>query len=152
MTNADVIVPTGGVLGVANASSATAGNVGQVISSLIPNGSSISLGNGTAANVTSIILTAGDWDVSGTVSFAAGAATITQMTAGMSTSTGTLPTDGTEGYSDASITTSTLTNSITLTPIQVNVNASTTVFLVGKCAFSAGTVREFGFIRARRMR
>jgi hypothetical protein len=60
---------TGGValLGTSTNDSASSGYVGQLISSVVTSGSLVSLTNATAANITSISLPAGDYDVYGNV-------------------------------------------------------------------------------------
>src|SRR5216684_1358028 len=61
--------------GTATNDNAAAGKVGEYISSTIATGSSVTLTTNTTANVTSISLTAGDWDVTGAVDFTFGATT-----------------------------------------------------------------------------
>jgi predicted nucleic acid-binding protein len=55
--------------------SAAAGKVGEFITSNIVVGSAVALTTGTAANVTSVSLTAGDWDVCGEVDLSTAATT-----------------------------------------------------------------------------
>jgi len=65
--------------------SATAGNVGEYVESVIVTGSSTALTTATAKTVTSISLTAGDWDVDTVVHFnPAGTTTITALIGGLS--------------------------------------------------------------------
>jgi hypothetical protein len=137
---------------VTDGSSAAVGDVGEVISSLVASGSAISLSTGTAANITSISLTAGDWDVSGVSSFAGASATMSQTVGGISTTSATLPTDGTQIYSADQTVALSVTNAVSIFPKQITVSTATTVYLVGKVTFSAGTVTGFGAIRARRVR
>jgi hypothetical protein len=142
-----------GITGRINGAATAASYIGEVFSSLIPTGSSVALTTGTAANITSISVTAGDWEISGNVNFAGTTATITQEQAGISNGTSaTIPTDGTEVSSAPNIVAASLINSITLPPKQVNVSTTTTIYLVGTATFSAGTVRGYGSIKARRTR
>lgn len=140
------------IVGVTTGSAAAAGNVGQVISSAIASGSAVSLTTATGANVTSISLTAGDWDVSGNVNFAASTATVTGASGGVTSTSATVPTDGTEVYSGVQVTLVSENDSVTIPHKQINVSSTTTIYLVGKCTFSAGTVGAFGAITARRVR
>src|SRR5574337_1898836 len=79
------------ILGTTTNDDAAAGYIGEVISSNIAVGSAVSLSSGTIANITSISLTAGDWDVYGWASSnVAGTTTITQFAAGGSTTTADL--------------------------------------------------------------
>jgi hypothetical protein len=138
--------------GVTDASAGAAGTLGEVISSAVASGSAVTLTNASAWNVTSISLTAGDWDVRGNVNFSASSATVTGTVGGISTTSATLPTDGTEVYSGVQVTLLSETDSVTMPPKQINVSATTTVYLVGKSTFSAGSVTAFGSINARRVR
>ena len=71
---------------------------------------------------------------------------------GLTTTTATLPTDGTEAYSAVLLTTGTGTDSITLDRKRINVSGTTTVYLVGQATFSVGTAGGFGSLTARRVR
>lgn len=140
------------LVGVTSGSAATAGNVGEVISSTVGSGSAVSLTTATATNITSIMLTAGDWDVEGNINFALVAATTTATEGGVSLSSNTMPADGTEVYSGVLSTIVTDTDGLTLPRKVVNVSSTTTVYLVGEVTFSAGTAAGFGSITARRVR
>lgn len=142
----------GELLGVTNASGATTGYYGEVLSGKIASGSAQALQTTVATNVTSLSLSAGDWDVSGNINFTGTASTITATSGGITTTSVTVPTDGTEVFSGVVTTLITETDSITIPRKQINVSSTTTVYLVGKCTFSAGSVSAFGSITARRMR
>jgi hypothetical protein len=143
---------TGGIVGTTAAGNATAGNLGEYVPSLIASGSAVSLTTATAANVTSISLTAGDWDVGGNVNFTETTSTVTARSAGISTTTATLPTDGSEAYCGVQSTLTSEINTISLPRKRINVSSTTTVYLVGSATFSAGTCAGFGTITARRVR
>lgn len=147
ITNASV-----DIRGVSGGIAASAGFVGEVISSLVASGAATSLTTATAKNVTSISLTAGDWDVSGNINFIAATATTTSTSGGITTTSATVPTDGTEVFSGVQVTLLSGNDSITIPRKQINVLTTTTVYLVGSCTFSAGAVTAFGSISARRIR
>lgn len=126
--------------------------VGEFVSSAIASGSAVSLTTATAANITSISLTAGDWDVEGNVNFSASTATVTGTSAGISSTSATLPADGTEAYSGVQVTLVSEVDSVTMPRKRISIAGTTTVYLVGKSTFSAGTVTAFGSISARRVR
>jgi hypothetical protein len=135
---------------------AAAGYVGQSLSSLIPSGSAVSLTTATPANVTSILLTAGDWDVSGSVTYVAATASAAVSSAwesGINTTSATLPTDGTEAFFGiaAVIATTSFNTSLAIPRKIINVSSSTTVYLVAEATFTAGTVTAYGNITARRV-
>ena len=71
---------TGGVPihGTGTNDSAAAGYVGEVIESNVPIGSAISISAGVAANITSITLTAGDWDIWGGVTLLPAGSTVSR--------------------------------------------------------------------------
>ncbi len=144
--------PSGGILGVITNSNPTAGHVGEVISSAVAVGSHVSLTTATAANITSISLTAGDWLVSGNANFDSSAATVTATTASIGSTSATLATDGTEGYSNAQTTILSGTDTVTLPSKRISLSGTTTVYLVGQVTFSAGTANGFGSISAVRIR
>jgi hypothetical protein len=73
-TFAGKIIPSAGIVGTATNDNATAGNVGEFTSVNSPTGGTATPGSsGTFVNVASISLTAGDWDVSGTLHVVTGA-------------------------------------------------------------------------------
>lgn len=143
---------SGGIVGTTAAGNATAGNLGEYASTLVPVGSAVSLTTATTANVASVSLTAGDWDVEGSVNYVATAATVTTKEGAISATSTTLPTDGSEVYSAVQATTTTVTDGLTLPRKRINVSGTTTVYLVAQATFSAGTVTAFGTINARRIR
>jgi len=116
----------------------------------------VSLTTATPTNVTSITLTAGDWDVSGSVNYVANtasAAVSSVWEVGINTTTATLPTDGTEAFFGiaAVIATTSFNTSLAIPRKIINVSASTPVYLVAEATFTAGTVTAYGNITARRV-
>jgi hypothetical protein len=142
----------GSIFGTAFADNAAAGGIGEFVQALLASGSATSLTTATAKNITSISLTAGDWDVSGNINFSAGTATVTGTAGGISTMSATLPTDGSEVYSGVQVTLLSETDSVTLPRKRISIATTTTVYLVGRSTFSAGSVSGFGQINARRVR
>lgn len=139
-------------VGVTDASSATAGNVGEVVSALKAVGSAQALQTTVPTNITSISLTAGDWDVEGNASFVGTTATVTATAAGIVTTANTIPADGSEVYSGVTVTLVSETDGVSLPRKRVNVSGTTIVYLTGRCTFTAGSVLAFGSINARRVR
>lgn len=135
--------------------SAAAGNIGEYISSTVVLGSAVSLTNNTPANVTSISLTAGDWDVSCTLNL-----TTVNITTGsvniigsISTTTATL--DGTDTReSSLPLGSGPIGGSarIVVGPSRFSLSATTTIFMVAEVSFTGGSCSAYGTIRARRMR
>ncbi|MBI5689243.1 MAG: hypothetical protein HZC55_04040 [Verrucomicrobia bacterium] len=139
------------ILGTTSNDNAPTGWPGEYISSTLAFASRITLTTGTAANITSISLTAGDWDVDGVVSIGGTGATMSYIAGGSSTTSA-----GLIEHQFTQIHLNTVSASVTSkTPIPMHrysVSSTTTVYLVIECGFSAGTIEAYGRIRARRAR
>jgi hypothetical protein len=137
---------------VGSTSAISAGNVGEIISSVIASGSAISLTTATPADITSIALTAGNWDIWGNVSFIGGTGTTFTFLAGWINSTSaTMP--------DSSLISSlgisgTITNSSSVGFCVPSFNlllaSPATFYLSVTSAFAVSTLTACGGIYARR--
>lgn len=132
--------------------SAASGKIGEVVSALVAIGSPVSLTTTVVANVTTISLTAGDWDVEALCSFTETTATVSARVGGISSASATLPTDGSEGYCGVQSTLTSEINSITLPKKRVSLSGTTTIYLAVKATFSAGSCGGFGYLIGRRIR
>lgn len=138
--------------------SATAGDKGEYISASVASGSAVSLTTLTTANVTSISLTAGDWDVSGVVAFQGGATTVVQyIQSGINTTSATLPAADTGRLASETQNGGTPFNVVSvltkhLAPTRISVSGTTTVYLIANASFTVSTCSAYGFIGARRAR
>ena len=144
-----------GIKGTTLADSAQAGSIGETITSTVLAGAAVALTTVVSANITQIILTAGDWDVWATAAFAAaGGTTVSSIAAGISTTTATLPTIPGAGASFvlAATLTAGATQAHPVGMTRINVSTTTTVFLVANAAFAVSTMGAYGFIGARRVR
>src|ERR1700716_2012808 len=80
VTGAQAALTAGQLPGEPAAGSATAGNVGEYIESVVVSGSAVALTTGVDKTITSISLTAGDWDIDAVANFGPAATTnITQL-------------------------------------------------------------------------
>ena len=137
---------------------ASAGKLGEVISSAVASGSAVSLTTGVAADATSITLTAGDWDVWGQICFIPGATTsITQYQGGINTTSATLPTAETVAaarlaFDIAAVVSGVSVQSFPLVAARLSLASSTTVYLIGRATFTISTMGAFGKIIGRRRR
>lgn len=151
-TFSGAIVPSGGITGVTNGSAAAAGAIGQILSA---SAGPIALTSGATPNViTSIVLTAGDWDVWGMAQInPAGTTTMTVFQGGIGTSSSTQPSINTGsvflqdlaggfGAGQAQI--------AALAPWPENVSTSTTVYCLITASFSVSTANGFCQLYARR--
>lgn len=137
---------TAGIVGTTTNNSAAAGSVGEYIQA---NASGVGLTSNTTANVTSISLTAGDWDLGGGISIIGSVANITDATGGANTTSATFGGFGTF----FELTAAAFTNASQAIPRQrILISTTTTVFLVARAIFLTGTVAASGLIHARRVR
>ena len=140
--------------GVTDASSAAAGVIGEVLSSEIASGVAVSLTSTISANVTSLSLSAGDWDVWAVVIFKpAGTTTSTKFAVGVSTTSNTLPTaPNGGGYDETNVSVVAGLQTTLKMRLRVNVSVATPVFLVANTTFAVSTMGGYGGIYARRVR
>lgn len=140
---------------------AVAGFIGEFVTSTVATASAVSLTSTTAANVTSISLTAGDWDVSWVVDFKPGATTsVTLMAGSISLTTATHNTQaggsgiGTEAFIIEDIAANVLAADFSQVGpvVRCSFSSTQTVYLVASSTFSVSTMGAYGTIRARRVR
>lgn len=149
------------IVGVTNGSSAPAGSVGEVISSTIALGSAVSATSNVVLNITTISLTAGQWEVCGSaavtgtggavVTIIRGAVSLTSATAVLgnmaidhaAASVGSQPTK-TQGSDSMPV--------VSFGDAIINVSATTTVYLCGLVAFTTQPMSMYGKIVATRIR
>lgn len=145
-----------GIVGTTTNNNAQAGSVGEYVESVIANASQIALTSGVEANVTSISLTAGDWDVWGICYYQAAAGTLTSeyrcsvsttSATGVSSNTGLLGLLVGTNAAPASI-----INSVQTPMTRISVSSTTTVYLVIQSTFTVSTQGGYGALRARRRR
>ena len=131
---------------------AESGRIGEYISANVAAGSAVSLASNVAKNVTSISLTAGDWDVSGNVAFTI-SSSCNNVQSWISTTSASRPAPPNGGAFNeiagpSSVTGTTLPTGTT----RLSLSGTTTVYLSTIVLFSTGTVSAYGFIGARRAR
>lgn len=145
----------GQFLGTTTNDNAVAGRVGEYIEATVASASAIILTTGAALNMTSISLTAGDWDVTGAIYFNLGGATsITRLIASLSTTTNTL--NLAPGYfadwEQAAAVPGGNQISKSVSSQRFSLASTTTIYLVGFAVFTAGPATEWGKLSARRVR
>lgn len=147
---------TQGIVGTTTNDSAAAGNVGEAVRSYLASGSAVnSTGSTNWDNLTSISLTAGDWDITGQGVFSLGTATgLTRQIVAVSTNSGGTTTDHVHGdnENDAFLATSSATGIAVVAAYRLSINSTTTVYLKARHSFSGGTPSAYGRISARRVR
>ena len=156
---------TGGIVGTATNNNASAGSVGEYVCAQVWNGGSpsgcatnsstpVSLSTGVTTNVTSISLTAGDWDVSGQVAIVpAASTTVPNSFGGSSTTSATIDVSGTYWQFAPGGTAPAGANYTFAIPTRrISIASTTTIYLVANASFTVSTCTATGFIRARRIR
>ncbi len=132
----------------------TAPPAGFIGEQLTANATSVSLSNNTAKTITSVVLTPGVWDISGSVFFFNSGVT-TSISAGISTTNNTMPA-GNAGINLQTVTppagtTTSLVMGFSVPLLRALVSTNTTYYLVGLTLFSGGTSTENGYITATRV-
>lgn len=127
-------------------------NLGQYVESQVAQGSAVALTTNTTANVTSITLPAGDWNIFGVVSFIPAASTsITVLNGGSSQTSATLDVLGTSfGFTQAAVVPTAVAQTFPIPMDRVVLNQTTTIYLVARATFTVSTLGAFGVIGARR--
>jgi hypothetical protein len=135
--------------------SAPAGAIGEYVESVVASGAAVALVNATAKTVTSISLTAGDWDID-CVGYFLPAATTSMTNYVLSISGTTNTVDLTPGKFAQNVFAAIVTAGVPLTdkipPYRLSLSGTTAVFLVAQSAFTVSTESAYGIIRARRIR
>lgn len=130
--------------------------VGESIESSVTLSPGVSAGGSTVYTlITSIDLTAGDWDISGSVVMLNNGATISGVEAGyISTDSGNNSTGSVYGKSGIEFynTTATANTGVTFPQHRLSLSGAQTLYLKGYATYSAGTPKFGGFISARRVR
>ena len=135
---------------------AIAGNVGEYVESIIVQGSAAALTTATSLTLTSISLTAGDWDVDTVASFVpANTTSVTQFVVSLGSVAATLnATAGRLGVitTPANVYNGTTQAQVSLPPYRISISATTTVYMIVQSTFTVSTNVAYGIIRARRVR
>ncbi len=140
-----------GLIGDTTGTGPSAGSVGEIMTSVVTSGAPISLVTGVTANITSLPLTAGDWDVYGLVGFTMSVGA-SNLRSGTSPVSGALPTTAVLSSINPAAGTTLLNWGSSSTIRRVISSSASTVYLVANAIFAAGTADAFGTIFARRRR
>lgn len=141
------------VTGVTDGSDAAAGKVGERISASIVQASAVSLTTATPKTVTSISLTAGDWDVTA-IGAITGASTGTVFDVAIGGTTNSL-TGTVLGDTRCQTPTVSLTGAdatLMVPAARISISSTTTYYLIVQETFTIGSPKAYGRISARRVR
>lgn len=165
-STAGAVASAGQLLGKNTNTAASAQNVGEYLVQSRLRSAATNLTSATPLNVTAtpLTLTAGDWDIYGSISFEdeVGGTTPTRFQAAISQTSATLPATDTISVANsngefmvqsqfASFTLSGI-ETLNIPPHPVKLTGNTIFYLVAQSTFGAGTVGTFGSIWARRPR
>jgi hypothetical protein len=159
LSSGTLSVTAGQIPGTTTNDNASSGDVGEYVSSSVAIGSAVALTTATAANITSISLSAGDWDVDGVVCFTSGTSTSVNSIQGwISTSSATTPTEPNNGaemffyFAPATVPGGGVFNVTPTGRLRLSLASTTTVYLSARAVFTISTAAAYGFIGARRRR
>jgi hypothetical protein len=139
--------------GVVDGSDAPGGQIGEIISVNVTVG--VTLTTSTPANLTSITLTPGDWDVQGEVWFNIGTGAATTLVAAISPSSAFLPTPTALNQARNQINVPGTPSTSIILPLRtcrISLAVTATYYLVAYAVFPSGTTTVTGNIWARRAR
>jgi len=143
------------VAGTTTNDNATAGDIGEIMTSDIATASAVSLSSGSPGTVTSLSLTAGDWDCYGTVITKPAASTTTSQVQAWISSSTSIPAalETNNGWGNISpLTAANSTNSIRIGPSRVSLSGTTTIYLQTQVTFATSTMAAYGIETCRRAR
>lgn len=135
--------------------SASAGNLGEFISSTVLDAAQVSLTTNQSSNITSISLTAGDWDVWGNIRFVVGVGTLPTVLLGWIDSvSATPPTEPNGGayFRYGLAFPASVSQSFPVGMRRISLSSTTTIYLSCFATFTVSTLGAYGFLGARRVR
>ena len=148
---------TSGIIGTTTNDSAAAGSVGEEVQSIVTRASGgVSLTNATSADITSISLTAGDWDVWGNIGVSGnGATTVVYVYGWISSTSASTPDAAYQTQWSQAIGTAIFSAGNIGFPVpgrRFSLSGTTTIYLSVNSQFAVSTEFAFGGIYARRRR
>lgn len=142
--------------GTATNDSAATGFVGEAVRSAVADSAAVSMtGSDQYTDVTSISLTAGDWDVTGVIGFTANGATVNECRIGISSTSGNSGTGlsfGDNVVSTGAQPTASTDSAGYIPQYRVSISSTTTYYLKARMNYSVATPKAYGRISARRRR
>lgn len=126
-----------------------AGTVGEPATGF--NTTPVPMTTNTPVNIASVPLSAGNWNCSASIQFATGALNLTSYTAGLSPTTGTLPSFQ-NGSVFANLGSASGSTAVAAPVVPETLASPTTIFLVAEATFASSTVSGTGSIRCTRIR
>jgi hypothetical protein len=157
LTISNGVIPASAINGTATSDSAATGKLGEVISATTT-GDAAAAATTAYDDLLSIPITAGDWDVSGSIYFSRESATWTNVDLGISNTSGNSSTGLNNGVTlirEQFVSSATTPEVVTLVlaSFRISLSGTTTYYLKRRINYSAGApISRGGRIYARRMR
>ena len=145
-----------GIKGTTTNDSASAGDVGEYVESVVTSGSAVTLTDATWTNITSISLTAGDWDVTSLAIFPLnGAGALSDFIFAVSAYSGATTTDHVVGDNivTSPVNSTAGINTYAAIPARrFSLASTTTIYMKAFVDVASGAYKGYGRLSARRMR
>ncbi len=144
---------TGGIIGTTTNDNTTAGKVGEFVTSTVTFASPVTITSSTVAqDVTTISLTAGDWDLFGNLLVNNNAVGFSNVSTWISTSSAALPNAELRNQIFIGAASAMSTYGTNVPNIRLSLSGTTTVYLSQATTYSTGTTIACGTLSARRRR
>lgn len=154
------------IVGTSTNDNAAAGEIGEVITASVVQSTPVALTTATPADVLSITLTAGDWDISGFIGYRyATSCSVTALFTAVSLTSATLPALDTLGVPTAGeVNIREMQNTVgtvkvtgarevfSIARYRISISTNTTYYLVARADWTTSTISAFGSLTARRPR
>lgn len=149
-------VSTNGIKGTATNDDANAGSIGEVLAASIASAAAVTLTTLTAKTVISLALTAGDWDIDGSISYTGDTGTTVSFLQGVFSNAtdslagviGAILSDARQGATEFSV----VDYCAVVPPVRLKLAAGATIYLLARAQFAVGACKAYGSIKARRAR
>lgn len=145
-------IVAGQLLGTSSNDSASSGNVGEYVTNQKARASAAALTSSGITVISSISLTAGDWDVWGIMGYNGTSSNASIVASWGTSSTALAGLDSNAEAALGNINVSTIDNVLNVPMSRVSLAATTTYYMNAYAAFGVGTVSAFGTLLARRRR
>jgi hypothetical protein len=144
---------TGGIIGTTTNDNTGSGKVGEFVSSVIASGSATTMTSNTATDMTSISLTAGDWDIWGNIAFPTLGTGPSSIFGWISSTSATTPDASLRNGVNFSVVPSfAANNGFSVPQLRFSLSGTTTIYITGLIGNSSGNGSACGAIYARRVR
>ncbi len=148
------IISAGQQQGTTTNDNATAGNVGEFVTTNVTQTNAKQITTNSSITLGSVSLTSGDWDCRGTaVHVLSNTTTATRLSSSLVTTDGVLGTEGTDGTTAViPVSAGSPGNDLKMGPARFSLASLTTVFLVDGATFATSQLWAYGSVSCRRAR